>query len=342
MQRCLQLALKGAGAVAPNPMVGAVLRHGDRIIGEGYHRQYGGPHAEVNCIHSVSDEDIPLIPHSLLYVSLEPCNHYGKTPPCTELILKHRIPVVVIACSDPFEKVNGSGIRKLEEAGVKVVTGILEAAARELNKRFFTFHRLHRPYIILKWAQSNDGMIAGPLNRRMKISNELTDRLVHRWRSEEAAIMVGTNTLLEDDPSLTTRLWTGKNPVRVCIDKQLRMPASGKLLNEEAPTIILNQVISKQVGMNTYYKFKEGGSLLKQTADLLYDRSILSLLVEGGAVLLQSFLSEGLWDESRVITNKKMQAGEGLAAPAIEGHSMVKKEMLRNDKICYFKNNLSF
>ena len=242
MQRCLQLAAMGAGHTAPNPMVGAVLVYADRVIGEGFHRQYGGPHAEVNCINSVTKDDLPLLAKSTLYVSMEPCSHFGKTPPCTDLIIEKKIPTVVIACRDGYHKVNGKGIEKLRAAGINVIVGILEREALELNKRFFTFHQHQRPYIILKWAQSKDGKVA-PLNlpagrqvphsggnleqskgKRLLISNEVTDRLVHKWRSEEAAILVGTNTALQDDPALTTRFWPGRDPVRLVIEMELKLP----------------------------------------------------------------------------------------------------------------------
>ena len=242
MHRCLELASLGMGNVAPNPMVGAVLVYDNRIIGEGYHMQFGGPHAEVNCINSVKPADRELISKSSLYVSLEPCNHFGKTPPCSDLIIKNRIPEVVIACTDPFEKVNGSGINKLMEAGVKVITGILEKNAISLNTRFFTFHQQKRPYIILKWAQSANKKISGKNGEPVRISHALTDRLVHRWRSEEAAIMVGTNTALKDNPSLTTRLWKGKNPIRIVVDNQLKIPSAFTLFNGEAPLIIFNHL----------------------------------------------------------------------------------------------------
>ena len=227
MQRCFQLALIGAGNVAPNPMVGAVLVYEDRIIGEGYHQQYGKAHAEVNCLQNVSQQDYPLIEKSTLYVSLEPCAHYGKTAPCTDLIIAKKIPRVVIGCRDRYKEVNGRGIEKLRYEGIEVITGILEAQAIDLNRRFFTFHQLERPFILLKWAQSSDRKIAGNsdtqngtaadtfLQKRSLISNEISNRLVHKWRSEEAAIMVGTRTALQDNPALTTRLWTGNCPLRI-------------------------------------------------------------------------------------------------------------------------------
>jgi diaminohydroxyphosphoribosylaminopyrimidine deaminase/5-amino-6-(5-phosphoribosylamino)uracil reductase len=212
-------------------MVGAVLVYEDRIIGEGYHQLYGKAHAEVNCINSVKEEDQPLIARSTIYVSLEPCAHYGKTPPCADLIIARRIPRVVVGCRDPFPEVDGKGIEKLRAAGVEVTVGVLEAECKELNRRFFTFHTQHRPYIVLKWAQSMNGRIAGDGEGRVLISNAYTNRLVHRWRSEEAGILVGTRTALADDPALTARLWNGPDPVRLVIDKELRLPGTTLLLS---------------------------------------------------------------------------------------------------------------
>ncbi len=236
MHRCLELARLGAGYVAPNPMVGAVLLHEGRIIGEGWHKEYGKAHAEVNCINAVKESERQFISQSTLYVSLEPCAHHGKTPPCTDLIIRHKIPRVVIGCRDSFKEVDGKGIEKLKAAGIEVETAVLEQECRELNKRFFTFHTKQRPYIILKWAQTSDGFIAPlippkvgisePQTQRLFISNEYSNILVHQWRSEEAAIMVGTNTALLDNPELTTRLWPGPSPVRLVIDLNLRLPDS--------------------------------------------------------------------------------------------------------------------
>src|SRR5258706_6298419 len=242
MRRCLELATLGAGNVAPNPMVGAVLVYHGRIIGEGYHQKYGEAHAEPNSIASVKEEDRKLISQSTMYVSLEPCVHFGKTPPCADLIIKHKIPKVVIGCRDPFKEVNGRGIEKLKAAGVETEPGVLEKECKELNKRFFTFHTKHRPYIILKWAQTANGKMSGQGRDRLYISNEFTNRLVHKWRSEEAAILVGTNTALLDDPQLTTRLWTGNNLVRMVIDMDLKLPSSLRLFDDEASTIIFNTI----------------------------------------------------------------------------------------------------
>jgi diaminohydroxyphosphoribosylaminopyrimidine deaminase/5-amino-6-(5-phosphoribosylamino)uracil reductase len=261
MRRCIELAQNGAGYVAPNPMVGAVLVHEDRIIGEGFHQHYGGPHAEVNCINSVSEEDRNLITRSTLYVSLEPCAHQGKTPPCADLIIVNKISEVVIGCRDPFKEVNGKGIEKLKGAGVNVIYGVLESECQQLNKRFFTFYTQHRPYIILKWAETADRKIAANGTERLFISNEQTNRLVHKWRSEEASILVGTNTALLDDPELNTRYWNGPSPIRLIVDMGLSLPSSLKIFNGKQRTIIFNTVKHLDDGNNLYYQVTEDVNL---------------------------------------------------------------------------------
>lgn len=338
MQRCLQLASLGAGNVAPNPMVGAVLVHDGKIIGEGYHRQFGHGHAEVNCINSVDETNKHLVKESTLYISLEPCNHVGKTPPCTNLIIAHHIPRVVIACKDIFDKVNGSGIERLRENGIEVITGVLEKEALFLNRRFITFHRHKRPYIILKWAQSSDHKIAGTVKKRVKISHEITDRIVHKWRSEEAAIMVGKATALADNPSLTTRLWKGKNPVRVVIDRNLEIPAHYKLLDEKAQTIVINSIKESVEGNRIYYKVDALDNLAEKIPEILYRQNLMSLLIEGGAKLMGSFLQAGLWDEARVITNREMIIGEGISVPFNENQKPVKHINYMPDDLCFYLN----
>lgn len=349
MQRCLQLAAMGAGYVAPNPMVGAVLVYNNRIIGEGYHMQYGEPHAEVNCISSVADEEVQHISNSVLYVSLEPCVHFGITPPCTDLIIQHKIPNVVIGCRDSFPAVDGKGIEKLKSAGVNVISGILERECLYLNRRFFTFYNFKRPYIILKWAQSADGKIAAPLNppkggtkeyagsERLLISNELTNRIVHKWRSEEAAIMVGTNTALNDDPSLTTRLWPGKDPVRIVIDKELELPGNLKLFDKMTRTIVFNNKREDNDTMLSYYLLDKSKDELSQILEELYRERLQSIMVEGGTKLLQSFINAGLWDEARVICNEQLTMGKGLEAPVLKHHEFIKEERIDSDLISFFK-----
>ena len=303
MHRCLQLAKLGAGTVAPNPMVGAVLVYKNSIIGEGYHQQYGQAHAEVNCINYVKATDQSLIENSTLYVSLEPCAHYGKTPPCADLIIKNKIPNVVIGCRDSYTEVDGKGIQKLQQAGIKVVTGILGKDALELNKRFFTFHTKHRPYIILKWAQSADGKIANEDFSAVKISSKITNRLVHKWRSEEAAILIGTNTALHDNPSLTNRLWQGNNPIRLVIDRQIKLPAFLYIFDGAVKTIVFNQVKNEEQPNVIFYKLTAGEDMLADILNALHQLNIQSVLVEGGAVLLKSFIDKNYWDEARVISN---------------------------------------
>jgi diaminohydroxyphosphoribosylaminopyrimidine deaminase/5-amino-6-(5-phosphoribosylamino)uracil reductase len=341
MHRCLQLAELGAGDVAPNPMVGAVLVHNDVIIGEGYHKQYGEPHAEVNCINSVIKGKADLISKSVLYVSLEPCVHYGKTPPCTDLIIKNKIPKVVIGCKDVFEEVAGKGIEKLKTAGVEVITGILEKEAIELNKRFFTFHLKHRPYIILKWAQSLDGKISAfsksVLHERTFISNEYSNRLVHKWRSEEAAIIIGTNTALQDDPSLTTRLWKGKSPVRIVVDINLGLPSTLKIVDKKIKTIIFNTIKQQDEENLLYYKL-ESKNILEEIMSPLYKMNIQSVMVEGGAKLIQSFIDEGLWDEARIITNEHLVIGNGVNAPGLNQTPIKKTGKYLTDTVSYFQN----
>lgn len=339
MQRCIDLAQKGMASVAPNPMVGAVLVYENRIIGEGWHQQFGGPHAEVNCIHSVANEDKHLILQSTLYVSLEPCNHYGKTPPCSDLIIQSQIKKVVIACTDPFEKVNGSGIKKLVDNGVEVITGILEREAIQLNKRFFIFHQQQRPYVILKWTQSADGYIALPQGKPVKISNETTDKLVHKWRSEESAIVVGTNTVINDNPSLTTRNWPGKNPLRIFIDKRLSIDATFKILDNSTDTLILNLVKNEKLGVNEFVLIQDETKLVEELLQLLYDKGIQSLIVEGGTTLLQSFIERNVWHEARVIENTALYLQEGISSPALKNYIRFNHELFENDNINYYLNN---
>lgn len=338
MQRCIDLASKGAGYVAPNPMVGAVLVHGRRIIGEGYHRQYGEAHAEVNCINSVREGDRPLVSSSTLYVSLEPCAHFGKTPPCSDLIVKHSIPKVVVGCADPFPEVDGKGISKLKAAGVEVIVGVMEKECRELNKRFFCRVEKKRPYIILKWAQTADGFIAGAGSERLLISNAITNRMVHRWRSEEAAILVGTNTALKDDPSLTNRLWKGRSPMRMVLDRSLRLPRTLKLFDGTQDTLVLNTIRGGEEGKITYYKIDPDMEITGQIMLAAYESRLQSILVEGGSQLLQSFIDAGAWDEARVITNKKLYCKEGVAAPALHQADPVQVQQIESDIICTYRN----
>ena len=338
MHRCLELATLGSGYVAPNPLVGAVLVHEDRIIGEGYHKKYGEAHAEVNCLASVKDQDKHFISQSTLFVSLEPCAHYGKTPPCADLIIKNKIPKVIIGCRDPFKLVDGEGIQKLQNADIEVGVNVLENECRELNKRFFTFYEQHRPYIILKWAQTGNNKIAGNDSNRLYITNEYTNRLVHRWRSEEAAILVGTNTAMLDNPELTNRLWPGPSPTRLVIDMRLQLPLSLKIFDRQSRTIIFNAKKHEEKESDIlYYQVTEDVSLVHQVVNALYNLKIQSVLVEGGARLLQSFIDEEMWDEARIITNEEIRIRDGLPAPELNPAQRINSQKLFSDKIEFFK-----
>ena len=339
MHRCIELARLGAGSVAPNPMVGSVLVHENRIIGEGYHMLYGQPHAEVNCIKSVKDADLHFIPQSTLYVSLEPCSHFGKTPPCADLIIRHQIKKVVVGCRDPFKQVDGKGIEKLRETGIEVITPILEKECIELNRIFFTYHTKHRPYIIIKWAQSSDAKIAVSDFSRVYISNDITNRLVHKWRSETMSILVGTNTALHDNPSLTTRLWKGSNPIRLVIDMDLSLPLSLKIFGTEARTIVFNAVKHEEKENLLFYQLVESDNIVYQICNALYQHNIHSVIVEGGARLIQSFLDEGMWDEARVITNTQLTISNGLPAPKLAFALKHSEQIIMNDTVSFFKPN---
>jgi len=335
MQRCLELAAMGAGQVAPNPMVGAVLVHQGRIIGEGYHRQYGQAHAEVNCVNSVAPEERSLIPLATMYVSLEPCAHHGKTPPCADLIVSQGIRQVVIGCVDTFSAVAGKGIEKLEKAGVQVQTGVLEAACRQINRRFFTFHEQQRPYIVLKWAQTSNGLIAGAGGAPLRISNQYSDRLVHKWRSEEMGILAGTRTAISDNPRLNNRLWTGKDPVRLIIDRDLKVPRSHHVWDGSIPTIFITAEAAETHGLTETLPLDFNTALLPQLMQQLHRRQIQSILVEGGQAVLQQFIAAGLWDEARVITGTGTLP-EGLAAPVLTNALLTHTLQVAGDRIDFY------
>ncbi|HYM93154.1 MAG TPA: bifunctional diaminohydroxyphosphoribosylaminopyrimidine deaminase/5-amino-6-(5-phosphoribosylamino)uracil reductase RibD [Chitinophagaceae bacterium] len=357
MHRCLELARLGLGFAAPNPIVGVVMVYKDHIIGEGFHEKYGQAHAEVNCINSVKADDRPFISQSKMYVSLEPCVHFGKTPPCADLIIKNKIPEVIIGCRDSYKKVNGKGIEGLRSAGVNVKLGVLEKQCREINSRFFTFHEKQRPYIILKWAQSADKKIAlrnlakgttfeNPDKRRLFISNEFTNRLVHRWRSEEAGILVGTHTALLDDPQLTTRLWPGNSPIRLVVDMELKLPESLRLFDRSVPTIVFNLIkhdmhslslsILEKGGLGFYQVLKEE-SLVNQMANALFTLNIQSMIVEGGASLLQSFIDEEIWDEARIITNSELMIDNGPNSPSLVNAKKIEEQTYLSDLVEIFR-----
>ncbi|MBA2762004.1 MAG: bifunctional diaminohydroxyphosphoribosylaminopyrimidine deaminase/5-amino-6-(5-phosphoribosylamino)uracil reductase RibD [Segetibacter sp.] len=341
MHRCIQLAQLGVGNVSPNPMVGAVLVCNDKIIGEGYHQKHGEAHAEVNCIASVSQADEPLIAEATLYVSLEPCAHFGKTPPCADLIISKSIPKVIVGCRDPFNEVNGKGIEKLQHSGIEVVTNVLEAECKELNKRFLTFHTKQSPYIILKWAQSKNQRIANADFSRELISNEISNRLVHKWRTEEAAIMVGTNTALQDNPALNNRHWVGRNPVRIVADMNLRLPLSLKVYDQQQSTIIFNAIKNEEHDNLVYIKLSKDQSLVKQVLSCCYKLKLTSILVEGGSQLAQSFINENCWDEARVIENSSLIIDNGLSAPLLSNQRIIKTETLITDVVTYYVNNFT-
>lgn len=319
MRRCFELARKGLGLTRTNPLVGCVIVHNDRIIGEGYHHEYGGPHAEVNAIRSVKDPS--LFPEATLYANLEPCAHHGKTPPCSMLIHQKGIRRVVISNPDPFPSVNGLGIKHMEDAGINVVTGCLEEEGCDLNRRFFVYQKRKRPYVILKWAQTVDGFIdlerePGDHVGTNWITGEVCRTLVHKWRSEEAAIMVGTNTIITDNPRLNIRRWTGDHPVRVTIDRNGRLSDNAYILDGSQDTIVFTGVPGKYSGRTRSIRVDPSYDL-RDLLEELYDQQIISVFVEGGAKLHESFITSGLWDEARVFTGK-MSFSQGVRAPELK------------------------
>ena len=319
MQRALELALLGKRNVAPNPMVGCVIVHNNLIIGEGYHQQYGSAHAEPNALANVTDSS--LLKESTLYVNLEPCNHFGKTPPCADAIVASGIKKVVIANEDPYIEVRGQGIRLLQKNGIEVISGILAIEGAELNKRFFTFHKKKRPYVILKWAQTADGFLDKKRNKNEKplqISNTENSALVHQWRSEESAILVGMNTVIMDNPSLSVRNITGKNPLRITIDNGSKYVnyKQYKLFNKEIDTLVYTTTKSNKKDNLEYVKLP---SLeLNKVLNDLFSRNIQSIIVEGGAKMLDQFIRDNLWDETRISSNH-IKIENGIKAPLIKG-----------------------
>lgn len=333
MRRCFQLAKAGSGRVAPNPMVGSVIVNDGQIIGEGYHTAFGRSHGEVEAINAVKDKS--LLKRSVLFVNLEPCSHYGKTPPCADRIIQEGIPEVVIAGKDPNPLVAGNGIRKLEAAGIKVTSGILEEEALELNRRFYCFHEKKRPYVLLKWAQTSDG-IMGHIGKseRLLITNEQSTQLVHLWRSREQAILVGKNTALVDDPKLDVRLVEGRSPRRIVLDPDLALPSHLKLFTDGNETVVLNILKEAEAGPVRYIRLDHfsAASIL----ETLYKLQVSSVMIEGGARTLQLFIDSGLWDEARVITSGQRAEG-GLKAPHISGQ-VIRKFSSSGDEVCILKN----
>ena len=338
ISRCLQLAELGAGYVAPNPMVGAVLVCDDKIIGEGYHRHYGEAHAEPNAINSVKNTD--LLKQSTLYVNLEPCSHYGKTPPCADLIVSSGIPRVVIGTLDPNPKVAGRGVEILRKVGVEVVVGVLEAECRELNKRFFIFQEQKRPYVLLKWAQTQDGFMdrvrTTVTEPPLQISNSITRQLTHKMRSENQSILVGANTVLLDNPSLTVRNWSGKSPIRIGIDRQRRIPDDFHLLDGSIPTLIFTEKDEVDKLHVEFVKIDFGTNSVETILNEIYKRNIHSVLVEGGPTILNSFIESGLWDEAN-IEIAPLRIVEGMAAPVLQLQPISRQNFEGHDWLFYKK-----
>lgn len=339
MKRCIQLAKNGLGTTYPNPLVGSVIVHNGKIIGEGWHKKAGEPHAEVNAVNSVKDKS--LLKEATIYVSLEPCSHFGKTPPCCDLIIANQIPNVVIGTIDPFAKVAGNGVKKLIENGKNVTIGILEDECNELNKRFFTFHQKKRPYIILKWAETADGFIA-PISKEEKspvwITNSYSRQLVHKWRSEEQAILVGTNTVLEDNPKLDARDFKGNNPIRIVWDKSNKITEEFHVKNKTISTFFLTESKNLTEKENIYYKNTIFDTLLpKKTLDILYEENIQSVIIEGGSQTLQSFIDANLWDEARVFVSENT-FNQGVIAPKLPKNRILTSLLVEKDQLKLFRN----
>ncbi len=346
ISRCIELAKNGLGTTYPNPLVGSVIVHNGKIIGEGWHKKSGEPHAEVNAVNSVKDKS--LLKESTIYVSLEPCSHFGKTPPCCDLIIENKIPNVIIGTVDPNIKVAGNGIKKLIDAGTNVTFGILETECNELNKRFFTFHKKKRPYVILKWAESQDGYIA-PLEILRKalndneqkpvwITNEFSRQLVHKWRSEEQAILVGTNTVINDNPKLDVRDWTGNNPIRIVLDPNNRIPKDYTIFDNQIKTIIISNAILSTNQENVIFEvidFEQNPA--QQILHVLYKHQIQSVIIEGGRQTLQTFIDEKIWDEARIFKGNNC-FGNGIKAPTIALKN-TKKKSVNNDELIIARNH---
>jgi diaminohydroxyphosphoribosylaminopyrimidine deaminase / 5-amino-6-(5-phosphoribosylamino)uracil reductase len=340
MSRCLDLARSGEGNVSPNPMVGSVIVRNGKIIGEGFHQKYGGPHAEVNAIRSVRNPQ--LLKESTLYVNLEPCSHYGMTPPCSELIINKGIPRVVIGTIDPFPAVAGKGVEKMRKAGINVITGVLEKECAGLNKRFFTFHILQRPYIILKWAQTTDCYIdrersSNEYGNPVWITGETSLRLVHKIRSTEDAILVGTNTAETDNPSLTVRHWSGRNPLRIVIDKDLRLSKNLNIFTSKGKTLVFNSAKTSEENSVSFVMIDFKKNIIRQILEHLFTRKILSLIVEGGKKTLEGFIQQDLWDETHVFTGDKFFF-KGLRSPELRG-MLVSEETFDKDSLKIFRNH---
>lgn len=341
MLRCIQLGKNGLGNTAPNPMVGSVIVHNNKIIGEGFTSSYGGNHAEVNAIKSVKDKELLL--DATLYVTLEPCFHHGKTPPCADLIIKHKIPRVIIGILDPHEKVAGKGIEKLEVSGCKVTVGVLEATCREHHKRFLCFQEKKRPYIMLKWAETMDGFIApDPSKRKEKpepfwITHSHSRQLVHKWRSEEQAILVGTTTVLEDNPKLDVRNWRGKNPIRIVLDKNLKIKGDFHVLDGNVKTIVLTSIKNEVIDGIDYEILDFTKNVAEQICKVLYKHQITSVLIEGGTKTLQTFIDANLWDKARIFKGATT-FGLGIKAPSFSGKLSHSKKIMTDTLNTYIND----
>lgn len=334
IQRCIELAQKAKGNTYPNPMVGAVIVYQNQIIGEGYHHKAGQPHAEINAINSVQDKS--LLKDSTIYVSLEPCAHYGKTPPCAKAIADIGFKKVVIGAMDSNEKVSGKGKAMIEAAGIEVVSGILEQECRALNKRFLTYHEQKRPFITLKWAQSKDSFIDQDF-KPTQISNPLASQLVHKMRSEEQSILVGTTTAIHDNPSLTNRHYAGNNPIRLLIDLDLKVPQHYQLFNSEAPTIIFNRHKEEEQAHLKWVKINPD-DVLNNMLQRLYDMQIQSVLVEGGRYTLQQLIHQNLWDEAVIIEHSNLKLKNGTLAPEFNEIANYETK-IRDNHLRYFQRH---
>ncbi|WP_235958250.1 bifunctional diaminohydroxyphosphoribosylaminopyrimidine deaminase/5-amino-6-(5-phosphoribosylamino)uracil reductase RibD [Flammeovirga agarivorans] len=330
MQRALQLAKLGIGKVSPNPMVGAVIVYNDQIIGEGYHQQYGEPHAEVNAVASVKEEDLSKLSSSEMYVTLEPCSHYGKTPPCADLLVKHKFKKVIVCNLDPNPLVAGRGIKKLEYAGIEVKTKFLEDEGFEINKRFFKAMTLQQPYILLKYAQTADGFVARENFDSKWISNQYSRQLVHKMRAEEDAIMVGRNTAFYDNPTLNVRDWAGKNPLRVVIDRHLKLPSSYHLFDQKIPTVVYTLEDKEDIDNVTYVQLKQD-TFFEELLHDLFQRKVHSLIIEGGSTTLDQFIAKGLWDEAHVFTSSSQKFKKGIASPTLQHAEKVSQQTIMGD-----------
>lgn len=332
MQRAIQLARNGLGHVSPNPMVGCVVVLDGKIIGEGYHQKYGGPHAEVNAINSVADKS--KLKEATVYVTLEPCSHHGKTPPCADLLISHQVKRVVIAAGDPNPLVNGRGIEKLKAAGIEVDSGVCENEAKDQNIRFNTFFQKNRPYIILKWAQTKDGFIARSDFSSKWISNSLSRQLVHKWRTEEDAILIGKNTAIYDNPRLTSRDWKGESPLRIVLDRQKALDQNLNLFTDKQPTLVYTLQAPEVIKQTEWIQLNENQFLENVLADL-HQRKIQSLIIEGGSTTLQAFIVEGIWDEARVfIGNNTFK--EGISAPKLNIEATSETKILEDRLMTYY------